>query len=91
MAGLWGMKGRVKVSAEYVRALPEGARVRVHGRDRFGYSTALDCWVVESGRYKKLAYTGLDGLTHTMGIGGRDGEGKYYSVAEVIEAGGESR
>ncbi len=82
MAGLWGMKGRVKVSAEYVRALPEGARVRVHGRDRYGYATETDCWIAVSGKYKKLAYIGLDGMMHFMGIGGKDGANVYYSVAE---------
>ena len=65
------------ISAAAVRALPEGARITLHGRDRRGYSTELACTIVKSGRSKALAYRGADGLTETKPI--RDYPNKYYT------------
>ena len=66
-----------KLSAAEVRELPIGAKVTLHGRDRRGYSTKLECTIVKSARSKALAYRGVDGLTETKPI--RDYPNKYYT------------
>ena len=66
-----------KLSAAEVRELPIGAKVTLHGRDRRGYSTKLECAIVQSARSKALAYRDVDGLTETKPI--RDYPNKYYT------------
>ena len=66
-----------KLSAAEVRELPIGAKVTLHGRDRRGYSTKLECAIVQSARSKTLAYRDIDGLTKTKPI--RDYPNKYYT------------
>ena len=80
--GLWGMSGRHKVTAEEVRALPIGSRVRIHSRDRYGYPQELDCVVVATDRGKGLRYSDLFG-PQTLSIRKLDGITNYYSVPEV--------
>ena len=66
-----------KLGAAEVRELPIGAKVTLHGRDRRGYSTKLECTIVKSARSKALAYRDVDGLTETKPI--RDYPNKYYT------------
>ena len=66
-----------KLSAAEVRELPIGTKVTLHGRDRRGYSTKLECAIVQSARSKTLAYRDVDGLTKTKPI--RDYPNKYYT------------
>ena len=82
MSGLWGLRGRKKITASEVRELPEGARVRVHGRDRQGYSTELDCVVVRTKRGVGLAYSDYYGGRTVMSIRALDGAVHYYSIPE---------
>ena len=49
----------------------------MHGRDRRGYSTKLECAIVQSARSRALAYRDVDGLTKTKPI--RDYPNKYYT------------
>ena len=65
------------LSAAEVKELPIGAKVTLHGRDRRGYSTKLECTVVKSVRSKALAYRDVDGRTETKPI--RDYPNKYYT------------
>lgn len=71
----------VMMSAEEVRKLPVGSIVIWHGRDRRGYSTALDCTVVQSGKTKKLAYRDELGLQVLKPI--RDIPNKYFTLKEA--------
>ena len=66
-----------KLSAAEVRELPIGSKVTLHGRDRRGYSTELECTIVKSARSKALAYRDVNGLTETKPI--RDYPNKYYT------------
>lgn len=70
---------RRKVTAEEVRRMPVGTKVRIHGRDRRGYATTLDCTIVQYGKSKALSYLpcGYGGLKKIAKL---DGEVHYYSV-----------
>ena len=45
-----------RLTAAEVRKLPDGAKVTIHGRDKYGYPTELPCKVVHSGNKKVLTY-----------------------------------
>lgn len=73
--------GQKKMMAAEVRKLPVGAEVAVHGRDRRGNSTWVDCVVVQSGRTKVLKYLDFYGTgAGTVRI--RDLPNKYFTVKE---------
>ncbi len=69
-----------KMTAAEVRKLPVGSIVTWHGRDRRGYSTELDCTVVQSGKTKVLAYSGWNGMTEKKPI--RDLPNKYFTLKQ---------
>lgn len=66
-----------KLSAADVRKLEVGTPVILHGRDRRGYHTELECTVVQSGKSKVLAFRDIDGTRQTKPI--RDLPNKYYT------------
>ena len=59
--------------------MPVGTQVRIHGRDRHGFSTELDCTVVQYGKGKRLSYHSFNG-GGTRPIISMDGAVHYYSV-----------
>ena len=69
-----------KLTAAQVRKLPVGTRVDLHGFDRHGIPTWLECTVVQSYRKKVLEYRDVDGMKTTKNI--RDYPNKYYTVKE---------
>ena len=69
-------KGRRKITADEVRALPVGTRVRVHGRDMRGRVTEVEYIVVQYGKGKRLSWGG----SVTRPIVKTDGTAHYYSV-----------
>lgn len=79
MAGVMAewLRGKKPVPAAEVRKLEIGSRVTVHGADRHGTHTMLECTVVQRGKAKALAYRGWSG-TETMAI--RDYPGKAFTV-----------
>ena len=73
-----------KLTADEVKALPDGAQVRVYGRDRYGYTVWKECDVVTEGRSKKLRY--LDRtvmMVKRIPIRKLDGVVHYYTVEEA--------
>ena len=48
------------LTAEQVKQLPVGSKVTLHGADRFGLHTQLECTIVQSGKKKVLEYMNLD-------------------------------
>ncbi len=70
-----------KLTAEQVRALPVGTRVVLHGQDRFGTPTQLQCTVIQSGKRKVLSYLDESFLTATRAI--KDYPNKCYTEGEV--------
>ncbi len=68
-----------RLTAEQVKAMPAGSTVTLHGRDRHGEHTQLECVVCRSGRKKVLAYPGINGLRETKPIRALDGETHYYT------------
>ena len=72
-----------ELTVKEVRELPIGAKVAVHGRDKYGYPTRLLCEIVETraGRSKELRYDTWDGFRR-MPIR----PGKSYTV-EVTDNG----
>jgi len=70
-----------KLTAAEVRQLPVGTEIIWHGRDLRGYSTELECTVVQSGRTKALAYRDTDGSIVTKRI--RDIPNKYFTRRKV--------
>ena len=77
------MRGK-KVSAQVLRQMPEGTRVILHGRDRRGYSTELECVLVKTGRGKgrRLRYYEIDGIAGYKPINKLDGAVHWYEVLE---------
>lgn len=70
-----------KVTAEEVKALPEGTLVTVHGWDRHGYSTETLCTVVQGPRSKQLRYfDDKQKCVKRMPIRTLDGFVHFYSV-----------
>ena len=51
------LKTRNEVSAEDLRRLPVGTIVIVHGFDRHGEHTQMECKIVSSGKGKALGYS----------------------------------
>lgn len=66
-----------KLTAAEVKKLPVGSAVVLHGCDRYGCHTTLDCTVIQSGKSKVLAYRDVDYLQSTKPI--RDYPNKYYT------------
>ena len=71
------IQAKKRMTAAEVRALPAGTRVNLHGQDRFGVPSWLECTVVQSGKKKVLAYLDTDMSTVTKPI--RDYPNKYYT------------
>lgn len=74
----------MKITAEEVRKLPGGVTVTVHGRDRRGYSTELECEVVHttSGKSRQLRYFDPGTMmVRRMPVKQLDGVVHYYTVA----------
>ena len=77
-------KNERKISAEEVRKLPAGVTVTVHGRDRRGYSTELECEVVHttSGKSRQLRYFDPGAMmVKRMPVKNLDGVVHYYTIA----------
>lgn len=77
-------KNEMKISAEEVRKLPAGVTVTVHGRDRRGYSTELECEVVHttSGKSRQLRYFDPGAMmVKRMPVKNLDGVVHYYTIA----------
>ena len=77
-------KNEMKISAEEVRKLPAGVTVTVHGRDRHGYSTELECEVVHttSGKSRQLRYFDPGAkMVKRMPVKNLDGIVHYYTIA----------
>lgn len=74
-------KVRKKLTADEVRALPVGSRVTYHSHDNRGYSTELECEVVQVGQHKELRYSWMHGYERMKII-----KGRHYTV-EVREDG----
>lgn len=68
-----------RLTAEQVRRLPEGTRVDLHGYDRSGTPSWLECTVIRSCKKKLLAYRDTDGTKATKEI--RNYPNKYYTKA----------
>ena len=66
-----------QLTAEQVKQMPAGSIVLLHGRDRFGIHTQLECTIVQSGKSKKLSYRNTDGLTTLRPI--RNYPNKFYT------------
>ena len=79
---MWN-RNQKKLTAEEVKALPEGTPVVLHGRDRRGYSTELDCTVVKSQRSSVLRYWDRSsGMVKRMPVRTLDGVVHYYTIEE---------
>ncbi len=53
----------------------------LHGQDRFGIPTQLQCTVIQSGKRKVLSYLDESFLTATRAI--KDSPNKFYTEGEV--------
>ncbi len=73
-------RAKDKLTAAEVRKLPEGTRVDLHGYDRSGTPSWLECTVIRSYKKKLLAYRNPDGTKATKEI--RDYPNKYYTKAD---------
>lgn len=74
------MKKIQYLTADEVRALPDGTRVIIHSHDRHGYSTQTAAEVVSvTERSKQLLVRGWDGLAEGKRI---DRKPYHYSLAE---------
>lgn len=67
------------LTADEVKKMPVGTRIDLHGRDRNGYSTVLECTIVQSGKSKKLAYTDYYGTRTVLPIRKIEGAIHYYT------------
>ena len=67
------------LTADEVKKLPVGTRIDLHGRDRHGYSTVIECTIVQSGKSKKLAYTDYYGARTVLPIRKIEGPIHYYT------------
>ena len=78
---MWGKQK--KVTAAEVKALPEGTAVVLHGRDRRGYSTEIDCEVVKSKRSSALRYWDrTTGMVKRIPVRTLDGVVHYYTIED---------
>ena len=67
------------LTAEEVKKLPVGTRIDVHGRDRHGYSTVLECTIVQRGKSKKLSYSDFYGTRTLIPIRKIEGPIHFYT------------
>ena len=73
----------MKLTAEQVRKLKPGTRVNLCGRDRRGFTTWLECTIVQSGKHKVFAYWDYYEGRKTKHI--REYQGKWYEVEDERE------
>ena len=66
-----------EISADEVRELPLGSKVRIHGNDRHGMHQWTDCTVAGHHNRKFLTYRDLDGMVKHCQI--KDYPNKYYT------------
>ena len=59
-----------EITVKELRTLPIGTMVTVHGHDKYGYPTTLECEIVQAiqGRRKELRYTDWAGDFQRMPI-----------------------
>ena len=74
------LHGKKRLTAVEVRKLPIGTKVQLHGADRHGEHTTLDCVITQSGKHRVLSYTDYYGSRMTKRI--QDYPGKAYTVYE---------
>ena len=74
------LHGKKRLTAVEVRKLPIGTRVQLHGADRHGEHSVLDCVITQSGKHRVLSYTDYYGSRMTKRI--QDYPGKAYTVYE---------
>ena len=74
------LHGKKRLTAVEVRKLPIGTKVQLHGADRHGDHTVLDCVITQSGKHRVLSYTDYYGSRMTKRI--QDYPGKAYTVNE---------
>ena len=78
---MWGKQK--KVTAAEVKAMPEGTAVVLHGRDRRGYSTELECTVVKTERSSALRYWDrTTGMVKRIPVRTLDGVVHYYTIED---------
>ena len=66
------------LTADQVKQLPVGSKVTLHGCDRYGMHTQLECEIVQSGKKKLLKYLDVAQFwVKTKPI--RDYPNKYYT------------
>lgn len=74
------------LTAEQVKDLPVGAAVVLHGVDRRGFHTMLDCTVIKSQKTKKLSYFDRTvGFTKVITIRELDGKQRYYTFDGMVD------
>ncbi len=73
-----------KLTADEVKKLPVGTEILLHGRDRHGEATQLECTVTQSGKKKILSYWDINGCRETKPIRQLDGVDRFYSVKPDI-------
>lgn len=74
------------LTAEQVKALPVDSAVTLHGVDRRGNHTMLDCIVVKSQRSKKLKYFDRTvGFSKIISIRQLDGKLRYYTYEGMAD------
>lgn len=75
-----------RLTAEEVKALPAGSAVVMHGVDRRGIHTMLDCTVVNSYKTKKLEYFDKSvGFSKVISVRTLDGKDRYYTLDWIAE------
>ncbi len=68
-----------KLTADEVKKLPSGTKILLHGRDRYGEATQLECTVAQSGKKKILTYWDVNMHRETKPIRQLDGVDRYYT------------
>ena len=77
-------RNEIKLTAPEVKNLPVNTRVAIHGRDRRGYPTELECTVIQGERSKQLEYYDFGARTLIrIPIRTLDGVIHYYTVEKV--------
>lgn len=69
------------LTADQVKQLPVGSKVTLHGCDRYGIHTQLECTIIQSGKAKKLSYRNTDGMPALKAI--QNYPNKYYTEGGV--------
>ena len=73
------MATKKHLTADEVKKLPVGTKIDLHGRDRHGYTTIINCQIVQSGKSKKLAYSDFYGNRTVLPIRKIEGAIHYYT------------